>query len=268
MLVKPRFLIIGMLMLAVLAACAPRETPSAEPPAAPSPEGAQTELLISAAASLTDALTELKQAFAAEHPEIALVFNFSSSGKLARQIEQGAPSDLFLSASQAEMDVLAEKGLIDPQSRVEFARNRLVLIAPEDGALSYTSVEQINPEEFHYLAIGDPKSVPAGRYAREVLQASGLWEAVQKTLVFGSDVRQVLTFVETGNADLAIVYASDAAVAQHVKVLATIPEELHQPVVYPAAIVSQSLQRRQAALFLAYLTSEKGMAILGKYGLR
>lgn len=228
----------------------------------------KTELFVSAAASLTDALDELKSSFENEHPEIDLTFNFGSSGKLAQQIEQGAPADVFLSASEQDMDKLQEKHLIQNESRLEFAENSLVLITKEDQSFNISSFEKINSEKIDHLAIGEPESVPAGRYTREVLEHLKLWEPLQNKLVLGSDVRQVLTYVESGNADIGVVYSSDALTSDKVKVLDEAKPDWHEPIIYPGAITSTSEHAQEAQLFLDYITSAHGKEILHKYGFK
>lgn len=228
----------------------------------------QIELLISAAASLTDALEELEESFAQAQDEIRLTYNFGGSGPLARQIEQGAPVDIFLSASQQDMDILQDKGLILDASRVDFARNELVLITSQNSGLDMVSFEEMKAEEITHFAIGDPQSVPAGRYTKEVLENIDLWAELESKLVFGSDVRQVLTYVESGNAELGVVYATDALFSDQVKVLAVAEESWHTPIVYPGAVVKGTKQKEAAEQFLSYLTSEEGKAILAKYGFK
>ncbi|SFJ01951.1 molybdate ABC transporter substrate-binding protein [Thermoflavimicrobium dichotomicum] len=233
-----------------------------------SENASQVELRITAAASLTDALNELKASFEKEHPNIKLSFQFGSSGKLARQIEQGAPSDLFLSASKKDMDDLQSKKLVVEHSRVDFAQNELVLITPKDKSFSISSFEQIRPDQIQHFAIGEPESVPAGRYTKEALQKLKLWDKLEKKFVMGSDVRQVLAFVESGNAEMGIVYASDAQTAKNVKVLATAKPEWHKPIVYPGAIIAHSAHQKEAQTFLSYLNSEAGKQVLKKYGFK
>ncbi|MEJ8545431.1 molybdate ABC transporter substrate-binding protein [Brevibacillus borstelensis] len=235
--------------------------------AAPSTEKPpQVELTVSAAASLTDALNEIKPLFEQEHPGVTLTYVMGSSGKLATQIEQGAPADVFLSASKKDMDRLEEKQLIAKDSRTDFAKNTLVLVVGKESTLSVASFEDLSKEEIKHLAVGQPDSVPAGRYAKEALEHLKLWEPLTDRLVFGSDVRQVLTFVESGNAEAGIVYASDAAISEKVKVAATANEEWHKPIVYPGAVISSTKQAELAQDFIAYLGSEKGKEILQKYG--
>jgi len=236
-----------------------------------SPEGStpeKVEIMVSAAASLTDALNELKTSFETDHPKVKVVYNFGSSGKLATQIEQGAPSDVFLSASKKDMDSLEEKDLIQKDSRIDFTSNTLVLITNKDSSLSLTSFEEIDSGKISHFAIGEPEIVPVGRYTKEVLEKLNLWEPMQSIVVFASDVRQVLTYVESGNAEAGVVYSSDAKISDKVKVLAEANPEWHQPIVYPGAVVADTKHVEEANLFLAYLTSEQGKEVLNKYGFK
>ncbi|MFM1652434.1 molybdate ABC transporter substrate-binding protein [Brevibacillus sp. B_LB10_24] len=225
------------------------------------------ELMVSAAASLTDALQELKSGFESEHPGVTLTYVFGSSGKLGQQIENGAPVDVFLSASGKDMDKLQEKNLIKQDTRVDFAKNQLVLVANQSSSLQLDSFERITPDKVQHFAIGEPESVPAGRYTKEVLEHLKLWDSLQSKLVFANDVRQVLTYVESGNADLGAVYASDAAIAKQVKVLATADPSWHKPIVYPGAVVASAAHPAEAKAFLDYLQGDKGKETLEKYGL-
>jgi len=228
----------------------------------------EIELTISAAASLTDALNNLKSSFESEHPTITLSFNPGGSGKLARQIEQGAPTDIFLSASEKDMDKLQEGNLILEDTRTDFATNKLVLITNIEKPFILSSFEEINPATIDHFAVGEPESVPVGRYTKEVLEKLELWEPLQSKLVLSSNVRQVLTHVEMGNADIGIVYASDALVSEKVKVVAAAKSEWHEQIVYPGAIIADSKHPEEAKAFLAFLTSEQGKEILKKYGFK
>lgn len=249
----------------MLTACSTTQTaPQASEPA--KTDAAKVELMISAAASLTDALNELKTQYETEHPGTTLTFNFGGSGKLATQITQGAPSDVFLSASKKDMDGLEEQQLIAKDTRQDFTKNSLVLIAGNKSAVAISSFEELNNAAIKHIAVGEPETVPAGRYAKETLDTLKMWDSLSVQMVFGSDVRQVLTFVESGNADVGIVYSSDAAASKDVKILATAKPEWHKPIVYPGAVVSASKNQDAAKAFLAYLTSDKGKAILQKYG--
>lgn len=228
----------------------------------------EVDLLILAAASLTDALEELKLDFEKKYEQIKLTYAYGSSGTLAQQIEQGAPAAVFLSASSQDMNSLQEKGLIVDDSRVEFARNELALIAAKESHLDFSSFTEMDAEQVSHFAIGDPASVPVGRYTQEVIETIGLWRDLENKFVMGSDVRQVLTYVESGNAELGVVYSSDALLSEQVKVLAVAEQGWHSPIVYPGAILKDAEHAEAAQLFLDYLTGEKGKAILSKYGLK
>ncbi|WP_411504170.1 molybdate ABC transporter substrate-binding protein [Brevibacillus centrosporus] len=241
-------------------------TSASESPAAPAAPTEKAEILVSAAASLTDALNELKSTFEADNPGITVSYNFGSSGKLAQQIGQGAPSDVFLSASAKDMNGLEEKQLITKDTRQDFTKNDLVLITGASSSVTIDSFEKLTDASLKHIAVGEPETVPAGRYAKEVMDTLKIGDSVKDRLVYGSDVRQVLTFVESGNAEVGIVYASDALISKNVKVLATAKSEWHKPIVYPGAVVAASEHADAAKTFLSYLTSDKGKEILKKYG--
>jgi molybdate transport system substrate-binding protein len=228
----------------------------------------KTEVVISAAASLTDALNEIKPAFEQEHPDMKVTYTFGSSGKLAQQIVQGAPVDVFLSASKKDMDTVQKQNLITKETLRDFAKNELVLIAPLDSTLQIDSFQKVTPENVKQLAIGEPESVPAGRYTKETFEKLGTWDKMKDHLVLGKDVRQVLTYVESGNVDAGVVYASDAKISKKVKVLATAESQWHKPITYPGAVISNTGHVKEAQQFLEYLTSEKGKEILKKYGFK
>lgn len=247
--------------------CACSGTPAAPQASEPAPaQTAQAKIMVSAAASLTDALNELKPGFEADNPGVTVTYSFGSSGKLAQQIGQGAPSDVFLSASAKDMDGLEEKQLIAKDTRQNFAKNELVLVTGTSSSVQLDSFEKLADPSLKHIAVGEPEAVPAGRYAKEVMEALKISDSLTGRLVYGSDVRQVLTFVESGNAEAGIVYASDAAISKKVKVLATAKPEWHKPIVYPGAVVAASANADAAKAFLSYLTSDKGKAILQKYG--
>lgn len=230
--------------------------------------GSKGELMISAAASLTDVLNEIKPKFEDEHLDIVLTFNFGSSGKLAQMIRQGAPSDVFLSASGTDMDKLQSEALILEDTRSNFAENELVLITNKEQPTNLTSFEEISSANAKHFAIGEPESVPVGRYTKEVLEHLGLWGSLQGSLVLGSDVRQVLTHVEMGNAQIGVVYSSDAFISDRVKVIARANTEWHNPIFYPGAVVSDTSRPEAAKVFLEFLTSEVGQEILTNYGFK
>lgn len=225
---------------------------------------AQTTLTVSAAASLKDALVETETAYKQGHAEIAFANNFGSSGTLAVQIDQGAPVDVFISAAAKPMDELAVKGLIVAGTRRNLLRNTLVLIAPLDSKLH--DFQGLTDKSIRVIALGDPASVPAGQYAKQTLLSLHLWDQLNAKLVLGKDVRQVLTYVETGNADAGLVYATDAMATSKVRVIASVPESTHEPIVYPAAAVKGSHNDAAARMFIHYLASPAVRAIFQKHG--
>jgi molybdate transport system substrate-binding protein len=223
-------------------------------------------LTISAAASLRDALVEIEANYKQSHANIDFSNNFAGSGTLATQIDQGAPVDVFVSAAAKQMDDLQSKGLIDPGTRRDLLRNTLVLIAPLDSKLR--DFQGITGREIRLIAVGDPASVPAGQYGRQTLLALHLLDKISTKIVFAKDVRQVLTYVETGNADAGLVYASDAQSSSKVRVVATAPESSHDAIVYPAAVVKGSYNKESALNFVEYLSSPAAKAIFVNHGFK
>ncbi len=226
---------------------------------------AAEELTVSAAASLTNAFPEIGQAFEKQHPGSKVIFNFAASGPLLQQIAQGAPVDLFASADQKTMDQAQEKGLMVPASRKNFVSNALVLIVPQDSKLAVSGLKDLAKPEVKRVGLGNPASVPVGRYTKEALTQAGLWEALQPKLIMGESVRQVLDYVSRGEVDAGFVFATDAAIAKgKVKTVAEV--QGHQPIVYPVALVAASQKQGLGQEFLNLLDSPEGMAILTKYG--
>ena len=226
------------------------------------------EITVSAAASLTDVMEEIKELYE-EKSGNTLMMNYGSSGALQQQIEEGAPVDVFISAAQKQMDTLQEKGLIDEESRINLLENAVVLIVPADGANEdITDFQSLAADSVVNLAIGEPESVPAGRYAKEILTALELWDALEaeEKLIFGKDVRQVLTYVERGDVDAGIVYMTDALSTDQVKVVAPAPAGSHTPVTYPVAIVKGCAEQEAAEDFMAFLQSEEAAAVFDKHG--
>lgn len=220
----------------------------------------ETTLTVSAAASLQGAFQEIAQARG-----LKVNFNFAGSGALQKQIEQGAPADVFASAGTVQMDALQGKSLIDVLSRRDFAANELLLIAPTNSAL--TDPATLTQPAYKRIAVGNPKTVPAGFYAQQSLQALHLWDKLQPKIVPGTDVRQVLDYVVRGEADAGFVYKSDVIGSEtKLKVAATLPASSHDPILYPIAIVSASSHREEARKFLETVTGEEGQKILQKHG--
>ena len=190
--------------------------------------------------------------------------NFGSSGTLAREIENGAPVDAIVAAGEKPVDDLQAKGLLVPGTRRNLLTNSLVLIAPQDSKLS--GFEGLTSADVKLVALGDPATVPAGEYGQQTLKSLGLYDKIRPKIVLGKDVRQVLTYVETGNADAGLVYATDAQISGKVRVTAAAPESSHAPIVYPVAAITGTRNDQAVRAFLAYLSSDAARAIFVKYG--
>lgn len=219
---------------------------------------------LSIAASLQDAILEAESSYERDHGSIDFRNNFGASGTLAREIEQGAPVDALISAGAKPVDDLDAKGLLAPGTRKNLLRNSLVLIAPQGSRI--TGFGDLTAKTVRLVALGDPASVPAGQYGKQTLTALKLYDLLSTKIVMGKDVRQVLTYVETGNADAGLVYATDAERSKQVRIVAVAPETSHDPIVYPLAIVAGSPHAEAVRAFLAYLGSPAGIAIFTRHG--
>jgi molybdate transport system substrate-binding protein len=228
------------------------------------PAQAQATLTVSAAASLKDVVAEVETVYQQSHAKVNFANNFGSSGTLAAQIDQGAPVDLFISAASKPMDDLERKGLIVAGTRRNLLRNTLVLIAPLDSKLK--DFQGLANRSVRILALGDPASVPAGQYGSQTLAALHLLDTLKSKFVLAKDVRQVLTYVETGNADAGIVYATDAATSGKVRVAAVAPEWTHEAIIYPAAVVKGGHSEEAARRFIEFLKSPEAHAVFMKHG--
>lgn len=217
---------------------------------------------ISVAASMTDAVKELITLFQQQHPETTVLPNFASSGALAKQIAQGAPVQLYISANPKWMTYLVDNDLIDKERVHTLAYNTLVFTGRPDVALQ----EMNDLLALDTLAIGSPKSVPAGQYAEQALQAAGLYEQLQTRLVLAKDVRQALLYADRGEVDGAFVYKTDALLAQHAKILLDVPQHLYNEVTYPFALTHSGEKSAEAYAFAAFLSTEKASDILEHYG--
>ena len=231
------------------------------------PAALAQDVTLSVAISLKDAVEELGRQFAAGRPGVTLRYNFGASGDLQKQIEAGAPVDLFLSAATRQMDELEKQKLIVVASRKAFARNVLTVIKPADSKVDITSANDLLEARVTRIVIGQPKTVPAGQYAEESLRKLGLWDRLQPKLVFSENVRQALDYVARGEVDAGFVYTTDAATrAQGVKEAFRPPEDTYRPVVYPGAVVAASKQAALAQAFLDLLSGPQGRTVLAKYG--
>jgi molybdate transport system substrate-binding protein len=225
------------------------------------------EITVSAAISLKDAFEEIGKTFMQKHPGTKVVFNFAGSGALARQIEAGAPVDVFASAAEKDMDDLDQKDMIIKRTRKDFARNSLVLIIPAKSAIHPTSLNDLRRREIQRIAIGNPKTVPAGRYAEEGLRHFNLWDAIKDKLIFGENVRQVLDYVARNEVDAGLAYSTDAIVrSREVKVVLKLPEGSHKPVIYPIAVIKGTKEELLSRAFVDFVLSAGGQKVLSKYG--
>lgn len=230
-----------------------------------SPQTHAEELMVSAAASLSDAFKEIGKAFEATKPGSKIVFNFGASGPLLLQIAQGAPVDVFASADQETMDRAASRALITADSRAAIAANLLVLVLPASAVSVPMSLLDLTASGYRRIAIGNPASVPAGRYAREATDAAGMTETLKDRFIYADSVRQVLAYVARAEVDAGFVYRTDALIdKERVKIAFEIPTKT--PVIYPIAQVAAARHPVLAREFIAYLSTAPAHAVLSRYG--
>lgn len=223
-------------------------------------------LTVSAAVSLKNAFNEIGELYKSKTGR-TINFNFGASGALQRQIETGAPVDVFASAGAQQMDELAAKDLIDAATRRDFVRNTLVLIVPADSKISLASFSDLTKAEVQKIAVGNPKTVPAGQYTEQFFEKMNLKNSVQAKLILAEDVRQVLDYVVRGETDAGVVYATDARQAgEKIRPVATAPENTHALILYPIAVIKDGRQKQSAQEFLTLVLSAEGQGILQKYG--
>jgi len=244
------------------------------------------ELTILAAASLTDVCNEIKEKYESIHENVTLNFSYGGSGALQTQIEEGAPADVFISAATKQMTALDEQGLMNSESIVQLLENKVVLVVPVDNVtdstntangsgeakvtsesdVAITTFEDVATDKVSMVGLGEPGSVPVGQYSEEIYTALNLLDPVKDKANYGSDVRTVLSWVETGEVDCGIVYATDAYTTDKVKIVAEAPEGSCKQVIYPAGIVKSTENAEAAAAFMAYLQQEEILALFESYG--
>lgn len=222
------------------------------------------EVTVYAAASLTNAIKDIATAWKATHKDDDIKTSFAASSTLAKQIEAGAPADIFASADKKWMDYLGERNLVDKASRRELLGNTLVLIAPASKPLTVTVQKDAVPDFTGRLCIGDPASVPAGIYAKQALQNLGWWPALEKRYVGTEDVRTALAFVERAECPLGIVYETDARISDKVVIAGRFPAGSHDPVVYPFALLPKA--SADARAFFQWLQGPESAAVFTRYG--
>lgn len=223
------------------------------------------EVLVSAAASLTNAFKEVASSYEDEHADTKVLLNFAASGVLLQQIANGAPVDVFASADQETMDMAEEQGLVASGQRRNFANNALVLVVPAGSSVAIGGLDDLSQPAIERIAIANPDSVPAGRYAKRALEQAGLWPTLGSRFINTQNVRQSLDYVARGEVDAGFVYATDAILlADSVKVILEVPLDI--PISYPITTPKDSANRAEAARFIDFVLSPKGQAILNQYG--
>lgn len=226
---------------------------------------ANETLLVAAAASLKICFEdELIPMFEEKYPNIKVDATYDSSGKLQTQIEEGADVDVFMSAAMKQMNALDEQELMVKESIVKLLENKVVLIVPKDSDKGITAFEEILKAET--VAVGDPDSVPAGQYAKEIFENLGLWDDVSAKSSLGTNVTEVLNWISEGSADAGVVYSTDAASNKNVVIAAEAPEKSVSPVIYPVGIVKSSTKKDSSKLFVEFLKSNKALSVFEKYG--
>jgi molybdate transport system substrate-binding protein len=225
------------------------------------------EVLVSAAASLTNAFKAAGQQFEQRHPGTKVLFSFGSSDAVLRQIINGAPADVFASADQTAMDKAVSAKMVDPATRVNFGMNQVVLIVPSNSALHLSSVDDLGGKAVKRITLGNPASVPVGRYTKDLLEKSGHWKTVKAKAILANNVRQALDYVARDEVDAGFVYATDAAIMpDKVKVVQHLTSPV--PVLYPIALTTRKGRSPQAQAFVDFVLSPAGQAILAKYGFK
>ncbi len=226
---------------------------------------ASQELLVSAAASLTNAFKEIGAGFERTHSAAKMAFNFGASDVLLRQIVEGAPVDIFASADQEAMDKADKESVIESSTRRNFAANRLVLAVPRDSSLTLNSLIDLQGGVVKHIAISQPGTVPVGRYAKAALDMSKLWERLASKFIYTQNVRQSLDYLARGEVDAGFVYSTDAAIMGD-KVRIAFEVATPQPVLYPMAVVRRSKNPKLAGEFVDLVCSPTGQAVLQKFG--
>jgi len=254
--ILPRFMAVFAVMgVLVFSGCSPAEE-----------DHVAVEISISAAASMTDALQEINALYMQENSWVTLSVNFASSGTLQKQIENGAPVDVFISAAPAQMNALEEGGFLVDSSRRNLLNNKIVLIVPADSTLGLDSFMDLLDSGVVRIALGDPEFVPAGTYGKKALEILGIYDQLLPKLILGSDVRQVLGYVEGANVEAGIVYSTDAAITDGVVIVAEAPAEVNPLIVSPAAIIKGCQDIEAAQAYIDFLFGQEAAAIFAEYG--
>ena len=256
---------IGFLCLLLMTGCSATETFQVK---RENEETSSNQLIISAAASLQDVMKAIKPLYQKAYPDQEIVYNFASSGSLQHQIEQGAPVDVFISAAVDKMDALEEKDLILTETRHDLLKNRMVLVTQKGNKvnLNITDFKDLTSQKVNLIALGEPKSVPAGKYAQEMLVFFNIAGKINSKAVYGKDVRQVLNYVATGNVEVGIVYQTDAQVSDNVEIISIAPKDSHSPVIYPITVIKDSNAQETGKELIEFLTTDEAQTIFEEYG--
>lgn len=245
--------------------CSSKESPKDDDKEEQTNKSSETvELNISAAASLKEAMAKIEEEYKKVDSNAKLIVNYGASGSLQQQIEQGAPCDLFISAGQKQMKALDEKKLLDSDTMKDLVKNDLVLISSAGSDVS--SMKDLTTDKVKKIAVGEAESVPAGKYADEVLTNLNLKDTLKDKLVFAKDVKEVLAWVQSGNADVGFVYFSDTVNNDKIKVVEKTDEKTHSPITYPVAVIEGSKNADAAKKFEEFLLSDAGQKIFEEFG--
>ncbi|KAA8678825.1 molybdate ABC transporter substrate-binding protein [Clostridium sp. WLY-B-L2] len=261
------FLIMSLCVVFLAVGCGSSSTSSNEQKDSSTSKDKAVTLTVSAAASLKDSMNEIQKLYTKDHPNVTIKYNFGASGSLQKQIEQGAPVDVFMSAATKQMDELKSKNLLINDTVKNLLQNDVVLVVPKDSS-NVKSFDDLASDKVQKIALGEVKSVPVGQYSQEVLTNLKLMDKVQPKAVYGKDVKEVLTWVETKNVDAGIVYKTDALVSKKVNIVATAPKDSHKTVIYPAAVIKNSKNADAAKEFLTFLSGDKAKTVFEKYGFK
>ncbi len=226
----------------------------------------KTELTVLAGASLTEACNEIEGLYESRNSDTDLLFSYGGSGALQTQIEEGSPADVFFSAAKKQMNALIDEELVDKDTVNELLENKIVLIVPEKNPAGVKGFDDVISDSVSVIALGEPSSVPVGQYSEEIFDHLGILDAVSRKASYASDVKQVLSWVEAGNADCGVVYSTDANCGEGIAVICEAPENSHSRVIYPAGLVSSSNHKEEAKAFLSFLESGECRDIFEKYG--
>ncbi len=258
---KKLTVILLILVMAFFAGCSPKDEDSEKN----SKQKEKIELVISAASSLTDVTKELAKKYNETNSGVTLTFTYGASGALQTQIEEGAPVDIFMSAGKKQMTALADKSLLVGKAK-DLLINNVVLIVPKTSKVDIKSFADVGTDKVKKIAFGDPKTTPAGQYAQEVFTTLKIVDKVNEKANLGSDVRQVLTWVEMDEVDCGIVFKTDARKSDKVNIVATAPENSHKPAIYPVGIIKSSTHQAEAQKFIDFLSSDDAKALFEKSG--